>query len=171
MSFILTPDILKIGADAFDSLIDIRNLGKTCRFVFAPIFTPCTCVNSSVGNVPTVVGQHGGPMNYPMSTVCPLCSGKGQISQDVYQDIVMLINWEPKTFDPVWEKQLTRLPEGIIQAKGYIQYMPVMSQCQFMIPDILMSAYQNYTFRLVSEPISAGNIIKRRYFTSIWERT
>lgn len=166
MSFIITPDILKIGADAFDSLI--AQLGRRSRLYYAPVYTPCSCANSNIGNLSGTYDYSGSPINYPMGGVCSLCSGKGQIATEVYEDVTLLINWELKTFDKVWEPMILRLPDGSLQAKGHIEILPKITACSYMVVDLDLAAYGNYRFALYSQPISPQNIIKHRYFTSLW---
>ncbi len=167
--FTLTPDILQIGADAFDSLI--HELGKTCRLFYPPRFIPCTnCVGDAIGNKSPVSNISGGPINFPFSPVCPLCSGKGTLQTEVYEDVLLLLEWNPKQFDDMFKMEL-RVPGGALQAKGHIEIMPKVARANYMVADISLSAYANYRFVLKAEPVSTGNIIKGRYFTSLWERS
>lgn len=167
--FTLTDDILSLAQDAFDCLI--RELGRTARLYFAPLYIPCNnCGPNPLGNIPRTVWITGGPAYFANGSLCPLCGGDGSLQQEQYEDIRLIINWNPKEFDKEWLNSITRIPKDAIQAKGWISDLPKVSQCIYMHADIALQNLGNYHFKLISPPICPGNIIKHRYFTSIWER-
>jgi hypothetical protein len=57
----------------------------------------------------------------------------------------------------------------MVGTKGYVTDLPKVVRCDAAIIDV-NADYVGNKFILKAQPITAGNIVKNRYFTAIWER-
>ena len=94
--FTITDDIRQIAADAIDDLID--QLGKTCRLVYPPTFSSCSC-SDTIGKKGPHVWGHGGYGPRGGNTGCSLCGGSGQIATEETEEVTLLCNWDIRTFE------------------------------------------------------------------------
>lgn len=167
--FTLEDDVVQIMEFALNDLV--LYLGKNCKVVYPPKMTPCAnCVFDPIGNKSKNVYLHGGPMPFPFGSICPLCEGVGGLAgEEVSEVIRVIVHWNPKKYMNV-KLDNVRLNNGVISIKGHIADMPKISRMSYFIPHIEIDGYANYRFRLVSEPISQGNIVQGRFFTALLER-
>jgi hypothetical protein len=100
---------------------------------------------------------------------CPMCGGTGKITTENTEVIKFVLEFNPRKFDPVWKSQLTRIPTGAVQIKGYLTDASKIIKAQYLRTDL--QQYVEYKFVLSQEPVSAEKIIQSRYFTSLWERS
>lgn len=140
-----------------------ESFSKACLVYFTPSIEACDCENSTDGPVPAWIS--GGPM-YQFDPSCPLCSGKGTITKENYESIKLVLEFNPSKFDPVWKSQLTRLPQGLMQAKGVLTDLPKITRCIYLKNDL--QEYVDLKWTLCESPVSPGKIIQNRYFTSVW---
>lgn len=167
--FTLDQSIINTMEFAINDLI--LYLGKNCKVVYAPIMVPCVnCVFDQIGNKSKNIYLHGGPIAFPMGSICPLCDGAGQtFAEEVSEIIRVIVHWNPKKYMNVKLDNM-RIADGLISIKGHISDMPKISQMSYFIPHIELAGYANYRFRLTSEPISQGNIVQGKFFTALLER-
>lgn len=167
--FTLDATTIQIMADAIDDMIFY--LGKDCKLVYPPKITPCVnCVQDPIGTKSKNIYLHGGPYPFPQGSICPLCDGEGGTRAEEISEIVrFIIHWNPKTYQNI-RLDNVRLAAGVLKIKGYLSDFPKLRACSYMIPHIDIAAYQNYRFRLSSEPVSGGNIVQGRYFTALLDR-
>ena len=81
----------------------------------------------------------------------------------------MIVHWNPKKYMNA-KIDNVRFKNGAISLKGHIADMPKISKMEYFIPHIEIDGYADYRFRLVSEPISQGNIVQGKFFTALLER-
>ncbi len=175
---LITPEIRKTAQDAIDSLMaptEEGGLGKHCSLIFEPRKTRCpNCFwdsqNARSANRP----KGGGPQPFPAGGLCPVCNGKGTLDTEVTEDIVLLLNWNPRTWAPMPgvspSNANLELPGGMFQAKGYLSRLPHVLKSRKILVESQAAAYIRYVYVLDGEPIDAGSIIQGRYFLSLWKR-
>lgn len=167
--FTLTDDIKNIARDAIDDLID--QLGKTCTLVYPPKWVDCAnAATDPVGHKGANRWVNGGASQFNPLGVCSLCNGEGKIAQEVTDDVVMLLAWEPSKFF-VKSPAYVDVPKGQIQTKGYITDLPKIMKARQMIVQPSLESTIRWRFELAGEPIDPGNIIQGRYFVALWNRS
>jgi len=168
--FTLDADVKNIIRDAIDDLI--LELGKDCLLVYPPKMTLCVnCVSDPIGHKPSNRWKNGGPMRFPLGSLCPLCNGEGRRAEEVTETLRFLCEWDPKKFlKPVQGVDL-RVPYGMCQTKGYLTDLPKVLRCDHMILQNNISGVLRLKYKLAGEPGDYSNIIQGRYFVATWERT
>lgn len=157
----IDSDTKKIMIDAIADLID--QVGLSCRLYYPPRLIPCTnCSNGYYVN--------GGPMPFTFG-VCPLCNSQGVHAEEVYSDVVFLINWQPKAWTlPIENNYNIRSSHGFIQTKGYIKDLPSVRQCNYLkVMDI--EGYGEVKYKLKGEAVDNASLAAGYYFFALWERT
>lgn len=149
-------------------------LGKTCQLVFEPKKTFCpNCLYDSQNKRSSGRYKAGGSTSFPFGTLCPVCMGKGTLDEPVHQSIVLLCNWNPKTWILLsGMDQSVRLeaPGGRVQTKGKLQDLPAVLQSRRVILQSDLEGVKRYLFELDGEPADIGNIIQGAYFVAMWKR-
>lgn len=110
---------------------------------------------------------HGGPISFPMGSICPLCGGVGYKAIEVEETVTLLINEDPKTFQIFGS---TAIHDGTIQTKGFIVDLPKIMKCSYMIKDLNIRPYIEYRYKLASEPLVPANIAPGKIFVANWTR-
>lgn len=169
MSCCTNSSLLLGGIDGIIPYFDaiINEWGKPCTVFYNPTITPCSCPVSPLGDIPRPAWIDGGP-SYQPNPLCSLCSGQGSVTQENKDIVQMVINTNPKEFNAAWKAQLTRLPDGLIECKGFIADLPKIVKCIYMRTPL--QEYIEYKFTLAAEPVSVEKILQNRYFTSLWSR-
>jgi hypothetical protein len=167
--FTLTPAILNVGQEAFDTLINI--LGRPCQ-LYTGSETPTVCPNcifNSKTGKSTGIYNGTGPIPF-VGGNCPVCKGEGYLPNTTQntQVITLLIEWKPNLYK--FFQEGIKVPDGLIFAKGYVTDLAKILQSQYIIIDYENAVYENNRFELWGEPTIPGNIIKNRYFESYWKR-
>lgn len=166
--FTLTDDIKQIARDAIDDLID--ELGKDCTLLYPPKTVHCAnCVFDPIGKKSSGRYLTGGPVFFPVGSLCPLCNGAGTRAEQVSEVVRFLCAWTPQDFYMPVPRGIT-VPEGRIQTKGYMTDFPKVMQCVEMIVENPLEPVLRARFKLVGEPVDRSNIIQGRYFVARWER-
>ena len=101
------------------------------------------------------------------SGVCPLCNGQGYKAVEVSDEVVLLINEDPKSFQSFGNVDI---PQGTIQTKGFIADLPKVLKCAYLIKDINIKPYIEYRYKLASEPLVPANIAPGKIFVANWTR-
>jgi len=139
------------------------NFSKPCVVYYQPTIEACNCEDSVSGPTPAWIS--GGPMTQ-FDPSCPLCSGRGTITKENFESIKLILEFNPSKFDPVWKSQLTRLPQGVMQAKGFLADLPKVTKCIYLKDDL--TQYADRKWSLCETPVSPGKIIQNKYFSSVW---
>ena len=164
--FTLTPDIKAIISSAFDDII--TELGKICRVYYTPKIILCVnCIFDSVNHRSTGLYLSGGPYPFPVGSPCPVCFGRGTITEEAYDDVNLLIQEDVKQFQKIGNLDF---PNGSIQTKGLVADLPKIQRCDHMLKHVNLSDVLPQKYKLLGEPICPGNIIQSRYFICLWER-
>lgn len=166
--FVLDNQISSPTRQLMDDMIN--SFSKNCRVVYPPIVTSCPNCQAAppIDNTINSTWLTGGSVMNPIAGICSVCGGKG-ISQQNSDIITGAIYWNPKHFGNLKIDNL-RLAKGLLKFDGFLTDLPKIQKCEYLIPDTDNEAYIHYRFRLCEEPISSNNIIKGRYFSSLWER-
>jgi hypothetical protein len=175
---LISDDIRKTAADAIDALMapaEEGGLGKHCKLVFDPKKTRCpNCFWDAANNRSANHYRPGGPLPFPNGGLCPVCMGKGFTETEVSRPLVLLCNWNPKTWLalPGVNPSTVNLevPGGAVQTKGMATDLQAVLQSRKLVLDTPLEGVRRYLFTLAGEPFSPGNIIQGRYFYAVWTR-
>ena len=141
---------------------------RPCTIYYLPTIVACNCEQDINAGGPQPAWDNGAQNNSgPLG--CPLCGGTGKISQENKEIIKFVLEFNPRHFDPVWKSQLTRIPTGAVQIKGFLTDVPKLMKAQYLRTDL--QQYSEYKFTLAQEPVSVEKILQSRYFTSLWGRS
>lgn len=167
--FRITPAIRRLSANAIDTMID--ELGKMCLLAYDVPGTECpNCYFDPNTKLSNGVYRNGGPRSFTRPP-CPVCRGKGMVGGgEAYREVKFLIDWQPKPWLYVDTTQ-ARVPQGMVQIKGYVKDMGLVKQAKYIIIDHVNANYQNNRFMIWGEPIPQGNIVPNRYFIAFWMRS
>lgn len=146
-------------------------MGKTCLIVYPPKVTRCTnCIYDATTNRSSNRPRSGGPVPFAMGGTCPLCSSKGMMEEAVTEEITLKCNWEFKKFySPPGDLKL-RVPNSVVETKGYLSDLPKLLKAQYLVVNLPIAPYMRQSYTLLGEPGDPGNIIQGRYFLAYWER-
>lgn len=166
--FRITPAIRRLSQNAIDTMIS--ELGKDCLLAFDSPQTECpNCHFDTVTRQSNGVYNGTGPRPFTRPP-CPVCRGKGLVGGgESFEVVRFLIDWQPKTWFLV-DATGTKVPQGAIQAKGYVTDMPLVLRAKYLVVDYLHAKYESNRFILWGEPTPQGNIVANRYMTTFWTR-
>lgn len=175
---LITRQIRDTAAEALDALMKPKEeggLGKRCRLIFDPRKTRCpNCTWDSANRRSAHHHRAGGPQPFPDGSLCPVCGGKGTLDTAVTEDVVLLCNWNPRTWvalpglNPA--NVNVEVPGGMVQTKGFLKDLPKVLQARKMVVQSEVEQVTRFTYALDGEPIDPGNIIQARYFIAMWKR-
>lgn len=166
--FTITNDIRQIASDAIDDLIN--QLGKPCRLYYPPKIVNCpNCTPDTIGHKSLTIYKSGGPVPFSFGA-CPICQGSQQQRFDVQTEIVTLLcAISPK--DWFIKMPNIRVPDGMMQTKGYLRDAPKIQRCENMVVETQIEGYKRMIWQLQSDIFDVGNIIQGRYFVALWRRS
>lgn len=164
-------DDLLVAGDGGPDGTQNGGLGKTCRLVYPPLWVPCgNCVWDSVNQKSGNTWKHGGPMQFPQGQQCPICGGKGQRAEETTEDVVLGCTFDPKKFWYPVPSLNIRVPDSLLQTKGFFADLPKVDRCDHMIFQIKAAGLIKKRFKLIDSPGDVGNIIQGRYFHCTWKQ-
>lgn len=169
---ILDDGIKKIAKDAFDSLLQPfaeGGLAKKCKIVYPPKMSLCNnCEPSPIGNKSSNKYLHGGPIPFPIGSICPACGGNGYIAQEASEDMYFTTKIIEK---PYFQLGIdVNVPDGLLRIKGFIRDLPKLKRADYILHDIDMSGYLNRKYKMYGEPTSKSNIVQGEYFEAYFIR-
>lgn len=168
--FTLDNTIKSTIQDALDDLI--TELGKTCKLVYPAKMVDCpNCVFDPVAKRSANIYQDGGPHPFSNGQICPYCDGQGKRLVHQEDEILLLLNWSPKTFEYPLKNLDVRMPYEVLQTKCYLTDFPKLKRAEYLIAQVPIQGYVEKRFKLMAEPTDVSNIIQNRYIVSVWERT
>ncbi len=154
--------------DALDDIISV--FGKKCRLVYPARWVACAnCLPDPVGKKSSNVWRTGGPVPFSAGSICPQCQGKGQRAEEVSEEILLKIEWDPKKFWRPISNANVRSPASFCQTKGYVSDYPRLKRAEFLFIQLPIEPYVHVRMSLAGEPISPGNIVQDRYLIADWE--
>lgn len=167
--FTIDAAIKSIIQGALDDII--TNLGKNCLLVYPPKMLPCdNCVSNPIGNLPSNRWRTGGPIHFGVGSLCPMCDGQGMRAEELTEAILLLCEWDPKKFIKPFQGLDIRIPNGLLQTKGYLVDMPKILRCDHLVFQTDVAGMSHFKYKLYDDPGDRSNIIQNRYFIATWER-
>lgn len=164
--FEITNNIKKIAADAIEDLYS--QLAKGVRLYYPPQNVPCSNCAGGFGNKPDSSFTHGAPTNLT-NINCSFCGGVGYKSVAQTEEINLKLNFNLKSFkDQI--PQNVQVPDGILQAKGFIEDIPKILKAEYMVAQTTFEPYIQQTYKLWIPPTDTSNIAQNRFFVSYWKR-
>lgn len=170
--FELDPQTLATVELGIDSLI--HQLGKWCKLIYVFDQVQCNnCLFDSVARKSS--GRYNGVGPKPFQGGrCPVCHGSGYIPGEGPQEelIQLLIDWQPKPwlFMGLPYSNMEKIPQGMVQTKGFAADMPKLMQAKYLIVDYANALFTSNRFVLWGQPVLTGNILKSKYVVSFWQR-
>lgn len=162
--FNISPQIRSLAENGISTMIN--QLGKTCTLFMDSLKVRCNnCRFDSVKGVSAGIYNTTGPASFTRPP-CPVCRGSGFIQQEQSTTVTLLIDWQPKIYQPVATGFV--IPQGLISAKGFIADLPKVIQAKYMILDLAHAKYQTHKFVLWGETTPQGNIVRNKFFTCYW---
>jgi hypothetical protein len=166
---LLTPDLVQIMRDGIDDII--QSFGRDCQLVFpgTGIVQCNNCVWDSMTRKSRNIYRTGGPIPFGQGSVCPVCGGKGTITQpEQYKTIHMVLRWNPSDF--VLLPGNIEVPFSIVETEGWIRDLPAVLQSRVMIAEIPLAPIIRARFELSGEPVDTNSISEGQTFTAHWKR-
>lgn len=143
-------DFIEPYQNAIDSLID--SLGKTVIVHFKP--TIVTAIEAESDPI------HGGPTKKPSFKPNSVTQTQNT------KEIKALIKYSPNDFISFGLK--LNIDSNIVRLKTYMNDVPDLIRCEFIVPDSAEDSILGTRFRLLRQPIPIGLGINR-YAISFWE--
>lgn len=163
--FTLDDNIKSLAAQIFDDVI--TEFQKPCLVVYPPKMIPCTqCRLDPVGNKSSGFWKDGTRIR----GVCPYCGGNYFKAEEVSETVNFLTEVEPKQFEKFPFSVPIRDAGGLLQIKGFMEDLPKVQKCEYIIHDLNMRPFIEQRYRMYGEPISPSNIVQNRYFICLFER-
>lgn len=167
----LDAEVLGLARDAFDDLLDISVLGKTCRLHYKETYVACAACDqlgpAGSGGTRWATGPHvpGG------RAACSDCGGSGQVAVHPTEDLVLRVNYlSGKTMRELSPDVAVTTPDCLMKTRGYLTDAPKVAAAEFIIvqPELLPTI--RLKFERQGEPYDPSNIVKGRYFACHWRR-
>lgn len=171
-----------------DTLADIRtatyegisfiidNFSRSCQLFYPAVDVICpNCIVDPRSHASTGRYKMNGPEPFPLGDLCPICEGRGFLPGNVASDTIkLLLDFSPKQWQniggsPGTPDELVRLPNGLVSSKGYIEDLPKVLRCSYIIMDVNAN-YQGNRYKLYGEPILPSNIVQNKFFVANWTR-
>lgn len=163
--FTLSPEIKDFAAQIFDDLIN--ELAKPCKVVYPPKMIPCAhCAPDPTGKKSSGFWRDG----TRIKGVCPYCSGNYFKAEEISETLYFLTEVRQDKFEKFPFNVPIREAGGMLQIKGYMNDLPAITQCEYLIHDLNMAPFIQQKYKMYGEPISPSNIVKNRYFICLFER-
>lgn len=86
------------------------------------------------------------------------------------ETVVLKCNWEPRRFltpVPGWE---LRVPNSIVEVKGFLTDLPKLLRARHLVVNIPLAPYLRQEYVLLGEPGDPSNIVSGRYFVAVLEQ-
>lgn len=175
---LISDQIRETARKAIDALMapqEEGGLGKRCRLHFEARKLKCpNCGWDAANKRSNNVYRTGGPQPFPNGSLCPTCMGKGVLETPVTKTIVMLCNWNAKTWVAIPNLDLSnvnlQVPGGAVQTKGMVEDLDDVLQSRRMTIETTVAALRGQQFVLEGQPGEPGNIIQGEYFMAVWTR-
>lgn len=168
--FTLDDATLATVENGIDSLI--HQLGKDCKLIFEAEKQVCiNCIFDPINNRSS--GKYNGVGPRPFKGgKCPICKGTGyllgtQTTEDYAQ---FLIDWQPKPWLFIDPNANIKIPQGLVQTKGFIADLPKVLQAKYIIIDYKNTSLITNRFVRWGEALISGNIVRNKYFIAWWQR-
>ncbi len=172
--FTLDADTKSVIQDVLDDfLINVKDggLAKTCLIVYPPKVVRCVnCVYDPTTNRSSNRPRSGCPQPFAMGGTCPLCSGKGMREDAVTEEISLKCTWEFKKFTNPPADIKIRVPNSLVETKGYITDLPKLLKAQHIVVNLPIAPFLRQEYTLYGEPGDPSNMVPGRYFYAVWER-
>jgi hypothetical protein len=163
----LSDDLRGNVQTAFDEMLQLQL--ENCELHYPPKNITCNnCAIDPIGGRSSNKYLTGGPMPFPMGSICPLCAGRGVKTTEVTESISLKCELNPKNFQKVGLP--IKVPDGMLQTEGFIGLLPKIQRCDYMIAKTDIEGSIRLSYKLMSEPTVIGNIIRNRYFIANWAR-
>ena len=163
--FTLTQDVITIAETAFRDLFE--SLKKPCKVVYPPKMSPCSlCTPDATGKKSSGFWKDGTRIR----GVCPQCGGNYYRAEEVSETLYFLTEIRQKDFEKFPFDIPLRDPGGLLQIKGYINDLPKIMKCEYLIHDLNMQPYIEQRYKMIGEPTSPSNIVKNVFFICLFER-
>lgn len=168
--FELDAETLATVENGIDSLI--HQLGKDCKLIFEGDKQVCNnCIFDSANNRSS--NKYNGVGPTPFTTgKCPVCKGAGFLpgTQTTVDYAKFLIDWQPKPWNFVDPNAGIKVPQGLVQTKGFVADLPKVLQAKYLVVDYTNATLIQNKFVRWGEPVLQGNIVKSKYFICFWQR-
>ena len=149
--FTISDELIGVYQSGIDALIN--QLGKTVEVRYPPKITDCNnCVYDSIGKKSANVYSSGGPA--PFIGVCPLCQGTGKKETFPSENIVCLVEWNPKDYKK-YDIDI-RQQNNICKVKTYASHIPKILKAVEFIVDAKVGNLSSYRCKLLREPVLTG---------------
>jgi hypothetical protein len=168
----LTSDEILIMSDTIDDMI--VNFGKDCLLVYPAKQIPCNnCILAPIqggnGFRSTNTYKQGGPIPFITGNLCPVCGGRGMISQAEKTSVVKLLcRWNPADF--ILLPGSIEVPFSVVETEGLLTDWPRVQQSRVMIVELPIQPYIRARFELSGEPVDVNSIAQAKTFTCHWTR-
>lgn len=162
---LLPTEIRQIAHDYLVALFEA--LKKPCKLVYPPKMIPCSaCTPDATGKKSSGFWKDGTRIR----GVCSYCGGNYFKAQEVSESVFFLTQVDTKKFEKFPFEVPLRDPGGLLQIKGYMEDLPKVLKCEYLIHDLNMQPFIEQRYKMVGEPISPSNIVKNVFFVALFER-
>jgi hypothetical protein len=166
-----TKDVIAQALDDILANTADGGLGKTCLLVYPPRLVPCgNCVPDPFSGTSSSRPRAGAPNKFLPGQTCPMCGGKGNIEQEVSEQLTLKCNWDIRSFIKLIKNLDLRVPYSILETKGFMTDLPKVLKANYIVVNLPIAPFIRQRFKMIGEPGDPSNIIQGRYFVAIWER-
>lgn len=146
-------------------------LARKCLVVYPPRQARCeNCVYDQSSNRSSNRPRSGAPVPFAVGAACPLCSGRGTREEAATEELVLKCTWEFKKFLSPPQGVDVRLPNSVVEVKGYMTDLPKLLKAQHLVVGLPTAPYLRQAVTLIGEPFDPSSLVPNRYFVSYWQR-
>lgn len=167
MSIEIPSWLIDLHEEGVDAMLN-SELAVQFTVLYQPKLMPCVnCILNPIGNKSSNVHRAGGPVPFPVNSLCPMCNGAGYRQEQATDTMNMQIIWNPKDWIDIGVP--IKIPDGIMQCKGYMSDVQKIKAAVTLRLDLGDPQLSNTNWNLFSEPVPHG-FRNKRYFLAFLKR-
>lgn len=160
--------IKSIYKTIIDDLIATTGLGVSCKFVFKnSTSTQCpNCEYDPISRKSNNKYKSGGPVSFPINTICPICAGLGKYNNSDEEIIPLIIIFDYKKFISIGPVDAPACDmQSICKVSEYFK----IKNADYIVMDTSLSNLTENKFTRASEPQPVG-LGSNLYLFTNWKK-
>lgn len=169
---IFSPELKNTYNSAIDALLADNGLSTKCILSYSGEKNNIACNNcvfDPISRLSANLYNGSGPKPFPEHSICPVCMGMGQQTNDAKTDIVYLAVLFDSRYWLKWSSDTIKIPDGMIQTICLSSLLPKIRSANDLTVDPDLSKYGSYVYERAGDPKPVG-FGSNRYIFTMWQR-
>lgn len=172
-SGIISPEFKNLFNSAIDSLLEQNALTVPCILKYISANKEQNLCNNCFFDSISLLSSNryngSGPQPFTENTICPVCLGKGVLSNSSKQEnIYLAVIFDSKYFIN-YNSKLIDIPAGSVQTISKIETINKIRNANEIIFNSKISNYDDYVYQRAGDPQPCG-LGDHKYIITLWTR-